>query len=449
MNIQIGEQLAEFTTKTKLEDVPKETIGFAKELLLKTVAGMLAGSRYPTGKKMVKFIKERNQAPEVGVIGCGFKTSPWEAVLAHTIFAHASELEDDRFTPAGGGSWDITVLPVTLALAEKTELSGKDFLEATIVGLEVHTRTCSFPTGHIGFQIVPGAVGPAAGAARALGLGTKETTSALGLAMSTAPISSLNFGTDAHYFESAIHSLHGLMAAEAAKVGMSGNPEIGRYLRYMLGKDKVVPEVIVDNLGSKWCFPEIWIKKYPCCFGSHRQIDAVLDLIREHNLSYEQIGEIEVHISRGDRVLDRPEPKTLGDLQFSFQHLLAAAMLDKDVNLNHFNDERINDAKLKEARAKVKVIVHDDWSPALLVAPALIVAKLKDGKQLTKERKYAVGSPQEPLTQEQVERLYNKLTQGILDEEHIEQTSSQILNIEELDDLMPLFNTLTFGPFLT
>ena len=85
MSEQIGEQLAEFTIRARLEDIPKEVIDYAKGLVLKTVAGALTGSAIPTGQKMVKVIRERKQAPEVGVIGCGFKTSAWEAVLAHTI----------------------------------------------------------------------------------------------------------------------------------------------------------------------------------------------------------------------------------------------------------------------------------------------------------------------------------------------------------------------------
>ena len=443
----IGERLAEFAAKTKLEDVPTETIDFTKELILKTTAGMLAGSLFPAADKVIEFIKERKQSPEVGVIGRSFKTSTWEAVLAHAIFAHASELEDDRFGIHGGTSWDITVLPATFAIAEKNNLSGKELLEASIVGLEVHCRTCTFPTEHLGLQVVPGAVGPAAGAARALGLDAEKTTSALGLAMSTAPVAALNFGTDAHYFESALQSLHGLMAAEAARIGMTGNPEIGRYLRYMLGKDKVNSDEITDKLGSEWRLHGICIKKYPCCFGSHRQIDLVLDIMRANNLSYEQIEEVEVHISRVDRVLNRPEPKTLGDLQFSFQYLLAAAMIDRDVNLSHFSDQKVSDTKLAEGSAKVKIVVHDDWPTGTLEAPALIVIKLKDGRQISKERKYPIGAQQEPLNLEQFKGLYRKFTQGILFEEQIEGTLDNIMNLEKLGSIKPLVDVFTFGPF--
>ena len=445
MSAGIGDQLAEFATQIKLENIPKETIEFAKALILKTVAGMVAGSRFPAGKKIAELVRTRKQSPEVGVIGYGFKTSPWEAVLAHGVFAHASELEDDRFTAEGGGSWDIGVLPVTLVLAEKNGLSGKEFLEASVVGLEVHCRTCNFPTAHLGLQMVPGAIGPAAGAAKAIGLSTGETAAALGIAMSGAPLISLNFGTDAHYFESAMQSLHAVIAAEAARVGMTSNPEIGRCLRYWLGKERVNPDAMVNDLGNRWYFQEIWVKKYPCCFGAHRQIDSVFELMRENNLSFEQIRELEVHISRVDRVLDRPEPRNLGDLQFSYHHILSAAMIDKDVNLGHFNDARVNDANLKPARAKVKVVVHDDWPTGTMESASLIVMKLKDGRQLSKERKYPIGSPQEPLTTEQFRGLYSKFTRGILPEEQIKSTADSILNLEKLHDVKALMDVLTFG----
>lgn len=447
MSTEVSGPLVEFITKTELEDIPKKTLEFVKGLALKTAAGILAGSAMPTGKKMAEYVKERNQNREVGIMGYGFKSSLWDAVLTHTMFAHHSELEDDRF--GGGASWDITVLPITFALAEKEALSGRAFLEASAVGLEVHCRTCLFPTEHVGLQIVPGAVGPAAAAAKALGLDNNKTTWALGLAMSAAPLSFLNFGTDAHYFESAMQSLHGLIAGEMARAGMNGNPNIGRYLSYLLGKEKVKPEAIIDNLGTKWVLEEIWVKKYPCCFGTHRQIDALLELMRDNNLSSEQIETVEVHISRVDKILDRPEPKTLGDLQFSFQHVLAAAMMDKDVNLGHFTPERVDDAELNNARIKVKVIVHYDWPSGTMESPAVIDLILKDGTRLSRERQYAIGAPKEPLSKEQFEQLYRKFTQGILDEEQINQTADQILNLEELDNVKTLMNVLTFGPFLT
>lgn len=443
MGTEIATRLAKFVAETKYSEIPREVIDFTKGLTMKTVAGMVAGSRKPSGKKMAKIIRNHELAKEVQVIGCGFKTSLWEAIFLHAFFAHASELEDDRFN--GGVFWDITVVPLLFPLAEKLKLSGKALTEALAVGLEAGTRACLFSAEHLGLFIVPGAVGPAAAAARALGLDAKETTSALGLAMSGVPLAIVNFGTDAHFSESSLHSLQGIMAAEMAKEGLAGNPDLATYLSSFLGKTNVAPEKIVEDLGKRWVLRDIWIKKYPCCFFNHRQIDALIELKKQHNLTYDQVDTIEVHIGPPEQICDRPDPKTEGDLQFSLQHVLATAMLDGDVNLGHFNIDAIADGRLKEARSKVKVIFYPDWPARFGEMPAHVTIVTKDGKQLSGERMYPIGSPKEPLTLEQVKQLYAKFTRGILSDDQIKTTTNALSNLENLDNVEGLMDILTLG----
>ncbi len=447
MGIEIAKQLAEFVVKTKYEDLPQEEIDFTKALCLKTVAGMLAGSLTPGSRKMVRFLRERGGLPEVGLTACGFKASLWNAVMASAFFSHSIELEDDSFFN-GGVCWDITVLPITFALAEKGRLSGKDLIEASAIGLEVHARTCLFPPGRVGSMcVIPGAVGPAAGAAKALGLSVEETMSAFGLALSSPFIFLPQTGTDAHFLESTLQSLQGLMAAEFAKQGLTGNPLIITYLSGLLGEENVSPEKITEDLGSRdkrWVFREIWVKKYPCCFFMHRSIDTILELVREHNLSYEQVDTIENHSPPNEEICNRPDPKTIGDLQFSFQHTLSCALLDKDISLDHFSNEIIADPKYKEARTKVKYVSHPEWPTGFMEVPARVVVKLKDGEELTRERMDVIGSLKEPLTKDQLKELYFKFTKGILSEEQIEWTANAILNLEKLNDVEELMDVLTF-----
>jgi 2-methylcitrate dehydratase PrpD len=442
MDTQIANQLAKFVVETKYPEIPEEIIKLTKVLLLKTVAGMLTGSTMPSARKMSNIIKSRNLLGDTGVIGCGFKTSLWDSIFLNSFFAHASELEDDSFDPWG---WDITVIPLLLSLAEHLRISGKNLAEAITVGLEVHVRTCSFPAEHLGEVVVPGAIGPAAAAAKALGLDVEETTAALGIAMSGVGIALVNLGTDAHFLESALQALQGIMAAEMAKEKMSSNPDIGRYLTNLLGKEKVVnPEKIVKNLGKEWLFLNIATKKYPCCFFTHRQIDLVLELKREKNISFKDVEKIEVHASPADEWCNRPEPKSSGDLQFSFQHLLGAAMLDGDVNFNNLNDDILADPRYKEARSKVEVIIHPDRSRVLVKEPAEVIIKMKDGKKFSGQRMYTIGSRQEPLTIEQYKELYSKFTMGILSNDQVDKTLEAILNLEKLNDVIELMNILTF-----
>lgn len=440
MNTDISTPLVQFVTKTQYEDIPTEVIEFSKALTLKTVAGMVAGAFKPVGRKMSKMVQGHKSFEEVRVFGSDFRTSLWEAVFLNAFLAHASELEDDRYN--GGVSWDITVIPLLFPLAEKLKLSGKAFMEAIVIGLEAHTRTCSFGPQHLGLNVIPGAVGPALAAARALGLDAGKTSSALGIAMSGVPVSFLNFGTDAHFLESSLQALHGLMAAEMAKEGMSGNPDIARYLSDFIGKERVAPEKIVADLCKKWVLCEIWVKKYPCCFRAHRHVDILLELIKKHHLSHEDVEAIGVPISPSDQMLDRPEPKNEGDLQFSFQHILGAAMLDGDVTLDNINDDAVVDPRFRDARRKVKVIIDPHLQPKDTGAPACLTVTMKGGKKFTGERTRPIGSPQEPLTEEQYRELYHKFTRHVLTEEQIEKSAEAIFHLEKLSGVAELLDIL-------
>ena len=408
---------------------------------------MLVGSAMPVGRRVSKSTKERRHLPEVGVMGCSFKTSLWNAVLNNGIFAHAAELEDDSFLR--GTSWDITSFPIYFPLSEKLRLSGKKLVEICAVGLEVHSRTTLFfPQGYLGLTVIPGAMGPSAGVAKALRLSEEETMAAMGLALSGVPVAYVSFGTDAHYFETALHGLQALIAAELAKSGLVGNPDIVTYMSNFIGKEKVIPEKFVANLGKEWRIHDIWVKKYPCCFHMHRHIDGFLEIVKEKNISYGQVENIKVHISHLEEICNRPEPKTLGDLQFSFQNAMAAILLDRDVNFSHIAEDKIHDPKYKKVRSKVEIIKHSDWLPKYAMeTPARIEVKLKDGREFSKERQYAIGSPQEPLPMEQFKTFFIKFTKGIMPEEKVGWAADAIAHLERLrvEDVQELNRVLTFN----
>ncbi|OGA49107.1 MAG: hypothetical protein A3F74_05875 [Betaproteobacteria bacterium RIFCSPLOWO2_12_FULL_62_58] len=400
----------------------------------------------PSGKKITAFVKADPDGSEIGVIGCDLRASLWKAVFANAFFAHQSELEDDRLNT--GTSWDITTFPMLFPLAEKLELSGAEMLEASVVGLEVMARTCQFyPQGHMGLSIVPPSVGPAALAARAMKLNASQTASSFGLAMSGVPISYVNFGTDAHYFETSLQTLNGLIAAQSASLGLSSNPDIVLYLTNLLGKDRVNVDDLVGDLGNVWQFREIWVKKYACCFYNHRYIDGLLDIVRKEDIRYDQIQSITAHVAAGaQEICNRPDPKTIGDLQFSYYHTLASAAMDRDVNYKHISEDRIADPIYKAGRAKVKVVIHPEWVARLpLDTPARLEIKLNDGKEFSSNRAYPTGTLKEPLTMKQVKALFHKFVGSVLPEAQKQYIADAISNLEELDkkDVKKLLGVLT------
>jgi len=443
-------RLAEFTVNTRLEDLTPQALLAVKQLALKTFAGMLAGSRMDAGAKIADFVRQHPDGNDINVVAKGFKASLWKATFANAFFAHQSELEDDRLNT--GTAWDITTIPMLLPLAQIKEMTGADMLLASVVGLEVMARTCQFyPQGHMGLSIVPGSVGPTALACRAYGLSTEQTVAAFGLAMSGVPLAYTNFGTDAHYFETGVQTLHGLMAAQGAQLGLSSNPDLVRYIGGLLGADRVSTQGIIDKLGEYYQFTEIWVKKYPCCLYTHRYIDGMLDIIRKHDLKIDDISTVRLHVAAGamEEVCNRPLPQTVGDLQFSFQHALSAIIVDKDVNYRHIHIDRVTDPVFVDARKKIEIVAHPEWKSRLLVeTPALLEVEFKDGRKATSERQYPTGTLEDPLTLNFVKDLFIKFVGDSLPEADKRYAADAIAEMELLDrkDVLRLLAVMNCTP---
>jgi len=436
---QIVDQLVQFVVNTRFEDIPIDVREFTKGVILKSIAGILAGSTKPSGRKMAALIKSRGLPEEVGIIGCGFRTSLWEAVFLNAFLGHTAEMADDY-----------TIVPIGLSCAEHWQIPGKELLTAVAVGLEVHSRVCFFQNKQMGVAFVSGPVAPAMAAARIIGLTHDEARSALAIATPNIGGTYMNMGTDAHYFESAHFTMHGIIATEMAKCGMTGNPLLITFLSNVLGKENVRAERITDGLGSTWEFCRHWIKKYPCCFRIQRYVDALLELRTELNFGYEDVEKITADIGPSEEFCDRPDPHTETDLQFSFQNVLGAVLLDGEINLYHVNEQAVYDPKIREARGKVCTAMHPEWPlddvGVQSSVPAKVVVRMKNGTEFSKERLNTIGSwPEASLNREEILRLYRHFSRGILPEELILQTGNAISDLENLTNLNDLMDTLRSG----
>lgn len=444
--MKMAEEFSRFIVETEFKDIPPETVKFAKELTLKNIAGMLAGSTVPTSRRIIRYVRERAISPEAGVIGCGFRACAENAALANGYFAHASELEDDQFP--GGGVSTITVWPVIFSLAEPLKLSGKDILLAIIIGTEVQNRIAYYasagtdPMGIVGLPFY-GIFGATATAAKVLQLDCDETKNALGLAMTQGLGYMHTWGTDTHFYESAAVCRNGITTALLAKDGMNSNPDFEKWLTTLIG-EKVEIAKITAGLGKEFFIHNIWVKKYPCCFFTHRYIDGLSILMKEQNLCYGDIERVEVYIGPLDWIVDRPEPKTIEDSKFSLQHVLAAIMLEGDINMDTFTEEKITDKKFIETRSKVKVIVDQQRPRRYMSGIARVDVLTKDKRKLTKEMEQSIGGPKLPLTTEQFVELYKKYASVALSEDQVKQTAEIILNLEKKRDVMELMDILTF-----
>ena len=440
----LADRIAEFVADTNFDDIPKKTISFTKHLSSKIVAAMLSGSMTLAGHKIAKYIKSKQGSAEAGAIGAGFRCALEDAVFVNGITSHAAELEDDQFPSATS---DITIFPVIFPMAEKLGLTGKEVIVASALGIEIMNRVGMYPLSSKGYTDLPfyGVIGAAVTAGKALKLSPRQLKSAIGIALGRAGGFIVNFGTDAHYIESAGACRDGLMAALFAQQDMTGNPDIERWLEDLCAGLGIDIGKITQGLGgSTWRVHEIWVKKYPCCFLTHRHIDMMLEILTEYKIHYGDIEKINIDVGPVDYTCNRPQPADPEDARFSFHHIMAALMLDGDIDSYHFSAEKLNDPRFQEAWAKVSVTNHPDWPPEFMSGVARIKVLLDNGERIVKDREQALGGPEFPLTADQFKRLYHKYTKNVLNSEDIEDTWETLSELEHIDDLSYLLEKIVF-----
>lgn len=446
-------QLAEFVVNSSYQDLPADTVRFTKEVFLKFLADTVAGSLEPIGRKIIGYVKEQRSNPETGVFCGSFFTCAESASLANGTLAHAAELEDDQFPGTIGTVW---VWPSILPIAHKFGLNGKDVIAAAVLGWEVTARLAiAGEPATVQTGICPaswyGVIGATAGMAKLIKLDIGETINAMSIAASHSHGLLAQTGTDAHLLEAGITSRAAVLSALLAKEGATGQPDILERrpggLFGVIGENKYEKKRVTEGLGkSQFNVHQIQIKKYPCCFSTHRVIDAFIMTLKENEIESKDIEKVEVGVNKVDADVCDRAVKTAADSRFSFHHVLAGIMVEGKVDLSTFTEDKISDREFVEAREKVNISINPD-PPQASAGVCHVTVVTKDKKKFEKELSQAIGGTLYPLTAEQMLALYRQYTNDVLPEKIQERIAQIVLNLEKQPDVSELVELVTFRQF--
>ncbi|MCC6531102.1 MAG: MmgE/PrpD family protein [Burkholderiales bacterium] len=440
----VTQTLSKFLLDTTYQDFPQEVVDRARMLAFDFVGGALAGCHTHVSNIFTGYVQDMAAKPEAVVIGRRVKTTAAYASYLNGLFNHSTELESvsQRTSPN-----PLAVIATALSLGDKMKLSGKSVLEGLILGFEIQGRIGGPSLKGIskkGRISIFNHLGTAAAAAKMIGLSFDQTRMALGTAAFQAGGLITSVGTMAHVAELAYASRDGIEAAELAKRGFTAHPDIIEtpqgFCEALIEEGGYDLDAMTRELGKSYQVvdPGISIKKYPCCYRSHRALDAFYDMLDEHRLSSDQVEKISVDMNLYDSYLMKfPEPKTGEEAKFSFRHIFGAALLKGKVWIDSFSDEAAVDPKYVAARARVDEVVHPDWPTSRAEARIPVTIKLKDGRVLSKEN----ATPREPTMNQLVER-YREAADGILTRDQTEQSIEQLLQIEKSQDVSQIMALL-------
>lgn len=442
-------EIAEFVHATRLKDMPAEIVDYAKLLGLSHVGMNLAGTRMKAGQLVIDYVKRRGGPAEAGIFGTGRRAPVEYATIANANSAHATELEDDSFpeTMYSCGHW-----PAVLALGEKYELTGERVLEALILGYEVAAQLGlaldkGMKKGWASWASL-GTIGNGVAAAKLMNLDVKQTTAAISLAVSQSAGLLKQTGSGAHIIEAGFAGRNGICAAELASMGYTGQPDI-------LEGSHGFGELYADTprfdlpLGIDYRIYHVGIKKYPCCFFMHRNMDGMLELINEHQIKWDDVENVEhgINVTHA-QILKYESPDSAEQARFSLPHSTVACFMDDTVFLGSFSDEKALNPDWIKARGKVRVTVHEDWPKGGVEAfDSPVIIRMKDGRVFEKLCHDSPGEPDNSrFGSSEVLAKFRKCIDfaGAYSDREIREVEQKMLDLDVMKDLSGLFSLLTF-----
>jgi 2-methylcitrate dehydratase PrpD len=468
----VTERMAEWAARAQFQDIPRRVIEEAKNQIMSVIAAVHSGHFSDAGRVVSRTVKEWSGGKEATMLPSGERTSLHNAIFANTALSMALDYDDYLFAGHTGHS----AVLVTLALAEKLGVNGKDFLLAQTLANEI--------AGRIGVSVLIGPlngqlwtfvhlVGGAVITAKLLGLDRPQIQSAMGIAMlqPNYPLWAGFFGSDAKTLMASMTAPIGVQAAELAANGLRGAPEV---IESTQGFIKVFAQQPLmgayEGFGKVWLSDTLCFKIYPGCAYIDTTIDCVLRLVRHHAIDAKKVRAVHVAagpLTLGMEALVAPHlkgPESLpATLNFTVGYNVAVALMDKELTARQFSRDRIRDpatwdlarrveltldegmAQRMRERSLVKTVTEDgrerfelsletlDLAGFKMSFGARVRIEMEDGRNFEAEQDVPLGGAGRPFDERRkcVEDKFRRETRYTLRKEKMERAIDIILHLEQ------------------
>jgi 2-methylcitrate dehydratase PrpD len=449
----VTRELAEWVAGVRYEDLPDDVVAEAAMAFTDFLGECLfVGGTLPWGQAIAEFsAAEGGGVAEATIIALGARVSAAKAAFANGTMALGFEYADYG---AGSRPYPFAVT-APFALAERFHKSGKELIRSIVIGYEVMWRMFRAfitPGGPPGSMYVPslfGTVAASAACARLLELDVQNTNYALGLGCAFAG------GTFQGHEEGAWQrSLNGGMAGEravtaalmaqrgfkATELGLEG---VQGFAKMYYGGHLDVGGLL-DGLGEDWIILKRWVKRYPMNTTLHAPVEALLKIMRDHDLKHTDIAEIVAGWQKVEPFLAKHKVRTVVAAQASLPFALAVAAVRGKVTVDEFTEETVNDPVIQGLIPKLRVEQDTElYQKVTNSMPGRITIRTTDGRELTDEVLYPKGNPGNRLTEEEFKDKFMGSVVRVLGQDQAEElydASRDLVNVDDVATLAPLFS---------
>ena len=388
----------------------------AHRTLLNWVGCAIGASRHATVEAALAAVRELAPSPQATILGRGERVDLASAAMLNGITSHTFDFDDTHLRtiihPAG------PVASAALALAEHTGASGRQLVDAVVLGIDVACRVGNaiYPDHYDrGWHITgsTGMLGAAAAGARLLGLDPLRTAMALGIAASQPIGVREQFGSMTKAFHVGGAARAGLMSALLARHGYTASIRALEAPRGLLQtySAKCDWSEITHELGRRFEISLNTYKPFACGIVIHPSIDGCVRLAALHGLAGGDIERIELKVH--PLVLEltgKTAPRTGLEGKFSVYHACAAGVIFGQAGEAEFADAVVARPDVMALRERIRATA--DASIEEAAADVTMVAR--DGRRLHTFVRYAIGSLERPMTDADLARKFHGLVDPVL-----------------------------------
>jgi 2-methylcitrate dehydratase len=242
---------------------------------------------------------------------------------------------------------------------------------------------------------------------------------------------------------------NGVFAAIMACRGMEGPQEAFEGKRGFFRQLSKVAELC--TFGEKqpsFRVQEDKFKSFPCDYEAQCAVHPAIELNQVLGGQVEEIEKVEVEtyhraLSIAADTSDKWNPTTRETADHSIPYVVAVALARGALWLGDFDEECIRDPIIHRLMQKIEVKSTDEFTRVYPKAsPVRIRVRIRSGQEYVREIHYPRGNPRNPMTDQEIEDKFRKLTSTVFSSSQIGVILDRLWRLEEakrVGEILSLF----------
>lgn len=455
----VSTKLAEWALEFSLEHAPDEVIANAKSRILDIIGVMIASYGHPSVAA-----SERAQIDADGggrgahALMTGAETSLAGAAFINGVASAVLEFDDTHIAsnihPTG------VIGAASLPVAQALRLSGRQWLEAVIVGSEILCRlglVSPVRMHEVGLHptSVYGVFGATYAVARLRELSRRQTIDAVGTAasLSAGSIASFEDGTSTKTLHVGFAAAAAIRSVALAAQGISGPARVfegkfGWYKSHVQSEPEFRFSQLTENLGTHWEALNIATKLYPCAYTLMPFISAALALRADNTIDFDQIAETRCEImprSFGtvcEPLSEKRRPLTSWHGRISLQHTVAEALVLGRFDKSAYAEASLGDPRINALADKVVHIADPIAAADTSRSRGVMSIVFKDGHTISHTVEDMLGTARNPAPDTVYIEKFRANVDGVIPCGLAETVIDAIVGLDAVSNVDDLFSPL-------